>query len=290
MRDQAQERTSGEQADDLPYHVLPGRASSGLMLLCDHAGRAFPPGYGTLGLAAEALERHIAYDIGAAGVTRHISQALGAPGLLYRYSRLLIDPNRGHDDPTLVMRLSDGQIVPGNRNIDAGEIARRIERYYDPYHRMIADMIDEVEEGGKLPVLLSIHSFTESWKGVDRPWHASILWDKDPRFAHALFQALDADPDIVAGENVPYSGQLKGDTMYRHGTCRGLAHALIEIRQDLIRDPEGQRAWGERLATILALILNSPGAETHLHRAAFYGSHTDDQLDPGERADLPGPV
>lgn len=290
MREETHERTVGDAADEGPCDVLPGRADSGLILLCDHAGKAFPPGYGTLGLAPEALERHIAYDIGAAGVTRHVSEALGAPALLYRYSRLLIDPNRGPDDPTLVMRISDGEIVPGNQHVDAGEIAQRLALYYEPYHRRIAETIDRALDDGKPPVLLSVHSFTESWKGVARPWHASILWDKDPRFAHALFQALDADPDIVAGENVPYSGQLRGDTMYRHGTCRGLAHALIEIRQDLIRDPAGQRAWGARLATILTSILDSPGAESHLHRVAFYGSHTDDQLDPGERADRPGPV
>ena len=120
------------------YCVLEGRADAGLILLCDHAGNAIPPAYGTLGLPPEQLERHIAYDIGAAQVTRRLAAALGVPALLTRYSRLLIDPNRGADDPTLIMRLSDGAVIPGNRRLDDAERERRARLYYAPYHRAIA--------------------------------------------------------------------------------------------------------------------------------------------------------
>ena len=96
------------------YEVLPGRHDAGMLLLCDHASNALPPEYGTLGLPPDQLRRHIAYDIGAEAVTRHINEALGIPAVLTCYSRLLIDPNRGEDDPTLIMRLSDGAVVPGN--------------------------------------------------------------------------------------------------------------------------------------------------------------------------------
>src|SRR5262245_55808805 len=112
------------------YCVLPGRIDRGLVLLCDHAGNAIPPGYGTLGLPPDQFKRHIAYDIGAAALVRALAAALDVPAVMTRYSRLLIDPNRGRDDPTLIMRLSDGAVIPGNRKLDAGERQKRLHLYY----------------------------------------------------------------------------------------------------------------------------------------------------------------
>src|SRR3990172_3531271 len=129
-------------SDAETYTILSGRLDAGVVILCDHAGNAFPPGYGTLGLAASELERHIAYDVGAAVVTRRLAAALGAPAVLTRYSRLLIDVNRGLDDPTLIMRLSDGAIVTGNRQLDAAERDQRIRLYYEPYHAAIEGLIE----------------------------------------------------------------------------------------------------------------------------------------------------
>lgn len=237
------------------YEVVAGRLAAGVLLLCDHAGNAFPDGYGTLGLPPAELERHIAYDIGAAGVTRELSRLLGAPAVLSRYSRLLIDLNRGLDDPTLVMRLSDGAVVEGNRTVDAAEIGRRVERYYRPYHDTIAAIIDACCAAGRPPMLVSLHSFTNAWKGVPRPWHVGILWDReDARVARPMIEAFRAGGDLVVGDNEPYRGHLEGDTMWRHGLRRGLPHVLIEVRQDLIRDQAGQIAWAERIAgTLLSL-------------------------------------
>jgi len=240
------------------FEVLPGRADCGLVILCDHAGNALPEAYGTLGLPETQLKRHIAYDIGAAEVTRRLSHALGAPAVLTRYSRLLIDPNRGIDDPTLIMRLSDGAIVPGNRHVDAAERQRRIERYYRPYHAAIEQVIEAGLAAGVPPAILSIHSFTESWKGVARPWHVSVLWDRDPRLARPLLDLLYAENDLIVGENEPYTGQYEGDTLWQHGTERGLAHAIVEIRQDLIRDEAGQEVWATRLARVLRALLARP--------------------------------
>ncbi|MCB1509868.1 MAG: N-formylglutamate amidohydrolase, partial [Hyphomicrobiaceae bacterium] len=206
-----------EQAE--AYTVIGGTLDAGLIVLCDHASNALPPEYGTLGLASAQFARHIAYDIGAAAVTRHIAEAFGAPALLTHYSRLLIDPNRGEDDPTLIMRLSDGAIVPGNRHLDAEERERRVSRYYRPYHMAISGVVDRALAVGRPPMLLSIHSFTESWKGVARPWQIGILWDEDPRLAHALLDGFSAGGDLVVGDNQPYSGKLPGDTMWKHGTC-----------------------------------------------------------------------
>ena len=273
--EQRLDRLRQEQTAVAPFRRIDGDWTSGVLLLCDHAENTIPPAYGTLGLTAEDLGRHIAYDIGAAGVTEHLARALRAPALLTQYSRLLIDPNRGRDDPTLVMQLSDGRVVPGNAVLDDAEIEARIERYYAPYHQAIDMAIDAAIAAGKPPVMLAIHSFTQAWKSVPRPWHVGVLWDKDPRLACALLRELAAIPGITVGDNVPYSGQLKGDTLYQHGTLRGLAHALIEVRQDLILGPEGQEEWGERLASVVRRVLAAADLETRLHVIERYGSHTD---------------
>ncbi|MGB3720048.1 MAG: N-formylglutamate amidohydrolase [Proteobacteria bacterium] len=237
------------------YTILPGRADGGLVLLCDHAGNAFPPEYGTLGLPDSQLRRHIAYDIGAAEVTRRMSAALDVPAVMTHYSRLLIDPNRGEDDPTLIMRLSDGAIVPANKSIPPEEREKRIRLYYRPYHDAIDRVLDQCEATGVAPTILSVHSFTESWKGVSRPWHAGVLWGNDARFAEPLFEALCAEGDLIVGANEPYAGQLEGDTLWKHGAMRGLPHAIIEIRQDLIRDEKGQASWAQRLVRIMRNLL-----------------------------------
>jgi predicted N-formylglutamate amidohydrolase len=268
-------RLRQEQREASPFRRIEGNWRSGVLVLCDHAANLIPPAYGTLGLTPEDLARHIAYDIGAAAVAEHLARALQAPALLTRYSRLLIDPNRGRDDPTLVMQLSDGRIVPGNAAVDEAEIAARIERFYAPYHQAIAAAIDAGVAAGKPSVLLAIHSFTQAWKSVPRPWHVAVLWDKDPRLACALLRELAAIPGIIVGDNVPYSGQLKGDTLYQHGTLRGLAHALIEVRQDLILGPEGQLEWAERLAHVVRRVLASADLAPQLHAIERYGSHTD---------------
>ncbi|MGE3919270.1 MAG: N-formylglutamate amidohydrolase, partial [Hyphomicrobiaceae bacterium] len=169
---------------DAPSHrVVPGRATRGLVLLCDHATNHLPPEYGTLGLDPAQLKRHIAYDIGAEAVVERLAARLGAPAVTSRFSRLLIDPNRGDDDPTLIMRLSDGAVVPGNRHLDETERSRRIERFWRPYHAAITGVIDGCLAAGVPPAILSIHSFTESWKGVPRPWHVGVRWEGDPRLA-----------------------------------------------------------------------------------------------------------
>ncbi len=260
-----------EAATEESFIILPGRVDAGLLLVCDHAANAFPPGYGTLGLPVDQLQRHIAYDIGAAAVTRAIAAALGAPAVLTRFSRLLIDPNRGADDPTLVMRLSDGAVVPGNRHLDEHERTKRRRLYYEPYHRAIDAVVDRCLGVGVPPALLSIHSFTESWKGVPRPWHVGILWDKDPRLAKPLLRAFESEGSLIVGDNEPYSGALEGDCMWQHGTMRGLAHAIIEIRQDLIRTPAGQNAWAQRIIGIIEKLRGR--ADLHLNAVQKHGSH-----------------
>jgi predicted N-formylglutamate amidohydrolase len=216
------------------------------LFLCDHAGNALPPAYGALGLAPELFRTHIAYDIGAAEVTRALAAAFRAPAVLGTFSRLLVDLNRGPDDPTLVMKLSDGSIIPGNRHVDAAELVQRITSFHAPYHQAIAGQIARL---GK-PPLISLHSFTPSWKGVPRPWEVGVLWDQDRRLAGPLMARL-VKAGFVVGDNEPYSGALEGDTLNRHGTKNGLPHVLIEMRQDLIGDAKTAAAFAARLLPIL---------------------------------------
>ena len=254
-----------------PVERLDGRLDAGVIVVCDHASNQLPPGYGSLGLSRETLERHIAYDIGAAWLTRRLARLLDAPAILSTYSRLLIDPNRGADDPTLVMRLSDGAIVPGNARIDAAEIARRRQLYWGPYRAAIAQTIDAMLATRAAPAIISIHSFTPLWRAAARPWKVGVLWDVDPRLPAPLLQALALEDDLARheiGDNEPYDGALAGDTIDDIATARGLANALIEVRQDLIADQDGAEAWAERLARIIQPILSRP----EMREAADWGS------------------
>ena len=235
-----------------PFHRLAAEARGPLILLADHASNALPEVYGTLGLPEAAFTRHIAYDIGVGELVTSLSEQLDMPAVLGGFSRLLIDPNRGADDPTLVMKLSDGDIIPGNRLADTAEVDKRKATYHEPYHAAITEVIDEALAHSVKPLLVSIHSFTPSWRGQVRPWHCGVLWDEDETTARALMASLKAMGDLTVGDNEPYSGRLKGDCMYTHGTSRGISHALIEIRQDLISDAAGIADWTRRLTPVLS--------------------------------------
>jgi predicted N-formylglutamate amidohydrolase len=203
-------------------------------------------------------------------VTRRLAALLHCPAVLTTFSRLLIDPNRGADDPTLIMRISDGAIVPGNARISADDAKRRRRSYWQPYRDRVSMLLDDMLATGPVPPVIAIHSFTPTWKGHPRPWHVGVLWDIDDRLARPTIDALVVVGDVVVGDNEPYDGALEGDTMYHHGTMRGLPHMLVEIRQDLVADAAGEAAWAERLARILRPILADPA----LHAVKHYGTRT----------------
>ncbi len=245
-----------------PLERLEGPPDGGVLLLCDHASAALPAEFGDLGLSADHFTRHIAYDIGAAELTRQLARRMGAPALLTTYSRLLIDPNRGADDPTLVMRISDRAQIPGNARVSAQEIERRRQLYWQPYRDAIGAHVAQMTAAGPPPVLVSLHSFTPVWRGHPRPWHAGVLWDCDDRLARPVIAALRARPGLIVGDNEPYDGALRGDTMFDHGTVPGLAHILIEVRQDLIATPAGAAEWAALLSQVLAHVLAAgPGSD-----------------------------
>jgi predicted N-formylglutamate amidohydrolase len=247
-----------------PWEEVNPGGGAGVLLLCDHATNVVPAevGGGSLGLSPAEMARHIAYDIGARGVTVELARLMDAPALMTRFSRLVIDPNRGEDDPTLVMKLYDGTIIPANRRVTEAEVERRLAAYHRPYHAAVDARIEAMLADGRPPALVAIHSYTPQLRGRPaRPWHIGVLWHHDGRLARPLLARLRAEPGIVVGENQPYSGQLEGDSLSRHGTRRGLPHVLIELRHDVIADPEGQRLWAARLAPILSEVTAMRQAE-----------------------------
>ncbi|MBU2962035.1 N-formylglutamate amidohydrolase [Citreicella sp. C3M06] len=231
---------------------------SRFLVTCDHATNTVPPDLGgSLGLPEADMARHIAYDIGALGTARALAQALDAPLVASNFSRLVIDPNRGEDDPTLLMRLYDGSIIPGNRHADAGEKARRLDAYWHPYHAAI----ERMAAGRHDIALIAVHSFTPQLRGRGpRPWHVGILHAWDSRLSDPLIAQLSAEPDLGperVGRNQPYPGHLPGDAVHRHALRHGRNNTLLELRSDLIAEPEAQQAWGRRLAPHLQAALDA---------------------------------
>lgn len=253
-----------------PVELVEGDFAKGLLLVCDHASNVLPAEYGCLGLPAGEFERHIAYDIGARQVTLGLASRLGVPAVLSTFSRLLIDPNRGEDDPTVIMRLSDGTVISGNHPISPAETEQRMDRFHRPYHRAVSQAIDQCMANLITPAVFSIHSFTPHWKQCQRPWEVALLWDADPRFTLPLLHELRVSGSLTVGDNEPYDGALHNDTMYRHCTRRGLAHSLLEIRQDLIGNHEGVEKWCDLLAPLVSRV--NALAEVHLIR--HFGSRT----------------
>lgn len=233
-----------------------------LVLICDHAGRSVPGALDGLGVGVEHMDRHIAYDIGAAEVTRRMSELLDAPALLHNYSRLVIDCNRPLGHPESIAEVSDGTTIPANVNIREAQALKRVDTLFWPYHQVISNVVGHrwrVE--GCPPVLFSIHSFTPAYGDEHRPWDAGVLYNRDPRLAQPMMEDLRGQ-GLHIGDNQPYSGLESAYTIDVHGTSPGLANVVIEIRQDLITDKDGQERW----ATILAGCLRGIMRRDDIHR------------------------
>jgi len=239
--------------DPPPVQVSNPAGRARALVVCDHAAPRVPIGLGRMGLPAERLTEHIAYDLGAAALARALSRRLDAPLVSSAYSRLVIDVNRWPDSPELIPEESDRVVVPGNRGFDAGEREARRREIFWPYQRQIGRMLDAIEaRGAGLPLLVAVHSFTPSMNGKARPWHVGVLSGCDRRVAEPLLARLRARGHLVVGDNEPYSGlDLVGFTTLLHGEGRALPHALLEVRQDLLAADQGVECWCGILGTAL---------------------------------------
>ena len=233
------------------FEILGGDRPGPWLVTCDHASNRVPDWLGgTLGIAPEDMARHIAYDVGARGLSIALGEALNSPVICSDFSRLVIDPNRGEDDPTLVMKLYDGTIIPANRYVGPAEVEQRLQRLYRPYHEAYAGIAGD-------RAILAIHSFTPCLKGrAPRPWHIGVLHSpEDERLSRAVIAGLQAVPEWCVGDNEPYSGHLPGDAIDRHALQKRRHNTLIELRNDLIGTVADQTEWALRLAPILTAAL-----------------------------------
>ncbi len=244
--------------DPAPYAIINESGEAKVLLVGDHASNAIPRRLNNLGLDGHLLEQHIAYDIGTRKLIHHLSQHLDAPAVLAGYSRLVVDLNRSLEDASVMPEISDNILIEGNQRMTHEHRAQRVHSFYTPYRRAIDMMLNRYRQRNIVPAFISIHSFTPEMAGFSRPWHAGLLWDKDPRIPLPLMKNLRAHPDgFNIGDNQPYSGRHPADyTIDHHAEAAGLPHVSIEIRQDLVNTEEGAERWAciidEALRDILA--------------------------------------
>jgi predicted N-formylglutamate amidohydrolase len=250
-----------------PYDVLNAEGQAPVLFVCDHASARVPRALGDLGLSPVDLARHIAWDIGAAEVTRRLSRRFDAAALLGGYSRLVIDLNRSLDDPTSIMTISDGTVIPGNRGLDAAAVGLRADALFHPYHRALAGALEAMRRRGAVPVLVSIHTFTPVYKDETRPWEVGVLWDEDGRMAVPFMERLRNEFRLDVGDNLPYSGRDRyAYTVDYHAASSGLPHLSMEIRHDLVATAAG----AERFATIVGDALAPLLADPDLYREEVF--------------------
>jgi predicted N-formylglutamate amidohydrolase len=205
-----------------------------VLLLCEHASRAIPKAYLNLGLPAEVTHSHWAYDRGASNILEPLAAALSAPAIAGRWSRLLVDLNRGPDEKSWARERVAEHSVPLNRDLPAWERARRQE-LHDAYHDAADDLAAEVsrrQEGQFL--ILSIHSFTPRMGGEVRVFDLGILYNDHEPLALTLAEQL-ARRGWKVRANEPYSG--RDGLIYspeRHGDRWGVPAIEVEINQGLL--------------------------------------------------------
>jgi predicted N-formylglutamate amidohydrolase len=236
-----------------PVVILENEEGSGrVVIVCDHASNHVPPSLGRLGLSEADLSRHIAWDPGALAVARHLARRLDAPLVASGVSRLVIDCNRDPAMPDSILALSEDTLIPGNVSISDEERGRREASYYRPFHRMIETVVERKRRSGPV-ALVALHSFTPIFKGIRRPWHVGILFDRDRRLSDPIIAALAREDGLTVGANEPYNPRDRVyHTLDRHAQSQGLANVMIEVRNDLVATSEGEALWGARLAAVIA--------------------------------------
>ena len=236
-----------------PAIVRAARGESPFVLVADHAGNAIPRALNNLGLGDDERGRHIAWDIGVAGLADALAERLGAPLVRQRYSRLVIDCNRDPARADAIPEISDGSAIPGNAGLAAAERAARVAAIHAPYHAAIAEAL----AGLSAPILIALHSFTPAMSGFARPWHAGVLHDRgDTQFSDAVLAGLRERLDAPVGDNEPYAMDGIDFTVPHHCYAAGRPYAEIEVRQDLIANADGQERWADLLAGVLLTALN----------------------------------
>lgn len=248
--------TSGSlltEMDPAPFEIVNPDVRSPVVLICEHAGRAVPVRLGDMGLRPDDMERHIAFDLGAERLARRLSAALDSPLVLQRYSRLVIDCNRPLAAPDAIPEVSDGTPVPANRGLAEVDRRARYDEIHQPFHHAVTALLDRRNDSRMQSVVVTLHSFTPKLGGVPRTCHLGVLYNRDPRLADAIMAAADATTHgLRIVRNAPYSvDDISDYTIPVHGEQRGLRHALLEVRNDLIADEAGLDTWTSLLEQLL---------------------------------------
>ena len=240
--------------DPAAFRVLNEQSTLPLLLVCDHASRRIPESLGDLGVDPAVRRCHLAWDIGAGPLTEALAERLQATAVLQQYSRLVVDCNRQLLDPGAFLEFGDGVIINGNRNLRYEDKQARANDIYWPYHYAIAEELVRLREQVRPPAVYAIHSFTPVMNGLPRSCEIGILWDKDQRISTPMIAGF-REAGFVVGDNEPYSGKAPQDfTIDHHAESAGLPHVGIEIRQDLIDDPEGVAALADVMVPLIESI------------------------------------
>lgn len=245
--------------------LVNAQGRSGIVLSCEHAGRAVPEALGDLGVSPTEMERHIAWDIGTEGVSRALSKLLDAPLVLQRYSRLVVDCNRPFEAPDCFPQVSDETAVPGNAGLNEAARRQRFDEIHQPFHDALSRLLDTRVKADRAAILVAVHSFTPRLVGgTERPWHLGVLWNRDHTFSDQFLNAFQArNPGVPSTHNQPYVVDDRSDyTIPVHGEARGLPHLLLEIRNDLIADELGQSWWAKLIAETLSTLTPSRKDQT----------------------------
>ncbi|MGE3872865.1 MAG: N-formylglutamate amidohydrolase [Parvibaculaceae bacterium] len=240
-----------------PFDIVNPRGTAAIVIVCDHASNAVPPAIGDLGVAADDMRRHIAWDIGAAPIAKRLAEIFDAPAILCGTSRLVIDCNRKLDDPTLIPLASDGTVIPGNQGLSAAQRRHRIDTYFKPYHDACRRAVQGKLAEGNRPLFLSVHSMTDRMNGGQhRPWEVSLSSNEDRKATDPVLAALQRMPHLAVGDNEPYDMDPLADySTPEHALAHGLDYLQVEFRQDCVAMPEGQ----QRFAMILAQAIRNSG-------------------------------
>jgi predicted N-formylglutamate amidohydrolase len=244
--------------DPSPIFVTNPDGGSTFLIIGDHAGRAVPAALGDLGLPAEAMDRHIAWDIGVAGLGERLARDLDACFIRQTYSRLVIDCNRGPDAPDAAPAISDRTAIPANQGLSPADLKVRRREICDPYQADIAESLDRRQAQGHATVLFSLHSFTPRYGEQVRPWRFGVLHRGDSEMSRRMLALLRERLGDAVGDNQPYAMDGIDYTVPLHADARGLDYLELEVRQDLIGDEAGQDEAAAFLAPILRAALQ-PG-------------------------------
>lgn len=239
--------------------VLNPAGKSGVLLVCEHASNRIPAAHNDLGLPADLLDSHIAWDPGALSVAQHCCGLLSARLVVSTVSRLLYDCNRAPDAPDAIPEVSELYEIPGNKGLSETARDTRVREFYRPFEALLAGTL---RSHPAVQQLVTIHSFTPIYNGQKRDVEIGVLHEADRRLADAMLHLAGDYTQLSVHRNAPY-GPENGvtHTLKQHGDELGIPNVMLEIRNDLIATSEQQLGMAEMLSRWLkaSFVLMSEG-------------------------------